>query len=73
MNQKKREETLIKKYGSAEALKAERQKWQAKSRIKYKGGGGLRALSEERRREISKLGNQKRWGKKNETKDDSTA
>lgn len=44
MNLKKREETLIKKYGSAEKLAAKRREWQAKSRKNYDGSGGFRAL-----------------------------
>jgi hypothetical protein len=38
---------------------------QKKSRQNYKGDGGLRAMTPERRKEISKLGNQKRWGHEN--------
>lgn len=59
----RREEALIRKYGSVENLKAKRQEWQAKSRIKYSGNGGMRALSPERRKEISKLGHAARWKK----------
>lgn len=65
MNQKKREKTLEDKYGGPEALAAKRREWQAKSRQNYTGNGGLRSMTPERRKEISKLGNQKRWGKEN--------
>ena len=35
----KREESMVKKYGSPEAVKAKRREWQAKSRINAKPGG----------------------------------
>lgn len=52
----RREAVLILKYGSKEALKEKRREWQLKSRLKYKGTGGLKAVSEEKRKEISRLG-----------------
>lgn len=61
----KREETLIKKYGSKEALQAKRREWQAKSRKNYKGTGGFASLSKEELQEISKKANQARWGNSN--------
>ena len=62
----KREQVLIEKYGSEEALKAKRQEWQAKSREKYSGNGGFRALEKSKLIEIAKLGAKKRWEKKDE-------
>lgn len=52
--------------------KAELSAAQKKSRKNYSGDGGLRAQTKAKRQEISKLGNQKRWGNR-ETKDNITA
>lgn len=57
-----REEKLIAKYGSAEALKAKRREWQAKSRINYKGTGGF-AANPEFAKQMSRKALEKRWGK----------
>lgn len=48
--------TMIAKYGSEEAWKEKLREAQAKSRINYKGTGGFKALSPERRREVARLG-----------------
>lgn len=68
-----REETLVRRYGSAENLAAKRKEWQAKSRVRYVENGskgGFRGISEERLREISKLGND---AQKNQKADEATA
>lgn len=59
----KREQSLIAKYGGVEALAEQRRKWQAKSRKNPNTkGAGFKKISPERRKEISKLGHQARWG-----------
>lgn len=47
-----------------ELVRAELSAAQAKSRENYSGDGGLRSMTPERRKEISKLGNERRWGKR---------
>lgn len=68
--QNKRRETLLRKHGGEEGLKKYYQEMQKKSRINYKGTGGLRALSPERRREIARMGGLTRRGKKKDEADD---
>lgn len=52
---KKREQTMIKKYGSLEAYHEERRKWARKG---GQNTPGLGALPVERRREIARQGNE---------------
>lgn len=52
----KRRATMLEKHGGEAGLKAYYQELQKKSRKNYKGTGGFRALSEERRKEISRKG-----------------
>lgn len=61
----KREETLVKKYGSPEALAEKRKEWQAKSRKNYKGTGGFAKLKTDdpkKLKQLSKDAANKRWG-----------
>lgn len=51
--------------------KAELSVAQKKSRKNYSGDGGLRAQTKAKRQEISKLGNQKRWGNRENQKDEN--
>ena len=53
-------EKMLIKYGSEEAVREEMRQRQIKSREKYKGTGGFRALPKEKVIEISKLGVQAR-------------
>jgi hypothetical protein len=49
-------EKMVERYGSEEEVRAEMARRQKKSREKYKGTGGFKAMDPERIREISKLG-----------------
>jgi hypothetical protein len=62
--QEKREQTLLKRLGSPEAVKEHYRRAQAKSRKNYSGNGGLRSLTLERRKEIAMLGVEARNAKK---------
>lgn len=61
MKYNKRRETLLKKFGSEEALKEHYREMQRKSREKYKGTGGFAYLKKhnpEKLKEISDKGNE---------------
>jgi general stress protein YciG len=58
-------ETMIKKFGSEEAVKQEMRRRQEASRKTYKGTGGFASLTKEERQEISKKGNATRWKSSN--------
>lgn len=55
----KRRQTLLNKYGSEQALKQHYRDMQKKSRENYNGTGGLLSMTPERRKEISRMGNDK--------------
>lgn len=55
----KRRTTLLKTYGSEEGLRQHYRDMQKKSRENYNGTGGLLSMTPERRKEISRMGNDK--------------
>lgn len=73
----KREETLIKKYGSKEALAQKRAEWQAKSRknpnSKKGGFAYLKAKDPDKLRSVSILAANKRWSQNNEKENNKSA
>ena len=58
----KREQSMIEKYGSIEAVKAKRQEWYLKSRKNAKGGGRF-AKDSSYASKMGKKGLDKRWAK----------
>lgn len=63
MDYKKRELSMIAKYGSEEALRAKRQEWQKKSRINYDDSKRQATLGAEKRSEVARKAAQARWRK----------
>lgn len=54
--QKKRRQTLLNKLGDEQKLSDYYRELQKKSRINYSGNGGLRGVSDEKRKEIQAMG-----------------